>query len=249
MKILAIGNSFSQDATALLNGMAAHRALETKVVNLFIGGCSLYTHWKNMISGAPDYAYELNGRYSGRQVSIREALREENWDVVTMQQASHDSGLPGTYFPHIAELSGYIRQYAPGAEQRIHQTWAYEMDSDHEAFALYGRSQTVMYGALKAAYASASETLGLKLIPCGDVIQALRKLPIFDYANGGQSLCRDGFHLHLVYGRYAAAATWYASVLKEDILLNDYRPPEADAAAIPLLEQIRRTVADICSQS
>ena len=33
-------------------------------------------------------------------------------------------------------------------------------------------------------------------------------VPEFDYKNGGISLCRDGFHLSLDYGRYIAAAVW-----------------------------------------
>lgn len=36
MKILAIGNSFSQDATAYLHRMAEAGGMETKIVNLFI---------------------------------------------------------------------------------------------------------------------------------------------------------------------------------------------------------------------
>ena len=39
MKILAIGNSFSQDATAYLHRMAEAGGMETKIVNLFIPGC------------------------------------------------------------------------------------------------------------------------------------------------------------------------------------------------------------------
>ena len=38
MKILAIGNSFSNDATAYLYGMADAAGLEAKIVNLYIGG-------------------------------------------------------------------------------------------------------------------------------------------------------------------------------------------------------------------
>lgn len=32
---------------------------------------------------------------------------------------------------------------------------------------------------------------------------------------GGVDLCRDGFHLNLVYGRYAAGATWFATIFGE----------------------------------
>ena len=48
LSILAIGNSFSQDATAYLHMAAEAAGVETLVVNLYIGGCSLKTHWENM---------------------------------------------------------------------------------------------------------------------------------------------------------------------------------------------------------
>lgn len=54
-------------------------------------------------------------------------------------------------------------------------------------------------------------------------IQKLRDtVPEFDYGNGGISLCRDGFHLTLDYGRLAAACTWLRFILKKPINLNEF---------------------------
>ena len=47
-------------------------------------------------------------------------------------------------------------------------------------------------------------------------------VPEFDYQNGGLSLCRDGFHLSLDYGRYAAAATWLHIIIGEKINAADF---------------------------
>lgn len=44
IKILAIGNSFSQDATQFIHDIAKADGVDTKVVNLYIGGCSLQRH-------------------------------------------------------------------------------------------------------------------------------------------------------------------------------------------------------------
>ena len=54
-KILAIGNSFSQDATAYLHDIAAAGGTDTKIVNLYIGGCSLKTHWENAENDHKNY--------------------------------------------------------------------------------------------------------------------------------------------------------------------------------------------------
>ncbi len=248
IKILAIGNSFSQDATAYLHDIAKAGQVELKVVNLYIGGCSLETHWTNAQVDEAAYEYELNGQYNGRKVSIKEALLEDSWDYVTLQQVSGDSGLIATYYPYIKDLHNYVTEYAPQAKQLIHQTWAYEINSDHSAFANYGCNQVVMYEALKDAYHKIARELSLEMIPCGTVIQTLRKNPVFDYTNGGISLCRDGFHMNLIYGRYAVAATWYEYLAHRSILTNSYLPPEvneeyADPVRIKIIQDIVHQIA------
>ncbi len=250
MKILAIGNSFSQDATAYLQPMAAAGGRAAEVVNLFIPGCSLETHWRCALDGQPAYSWQRDGLDTGRMVSLRGALSGQEWDAVTMQQASSLSGRPETYAPYLAELCGFVRALAPQAKLYLHETWAYEADSDHGAFPAYHSNQNEMYIRLKDAYTAASASLGLPLIPSGDVIQALRGTEAFCYAKGGPSLCRDGFHLDLLYGRYAAAAVWYESLLGGDIRQNPFVPSRETAPAAPedvqadpaLLALIRETV-------
>jgi hypothetical protein len=241
-KILAIGNSFSDDATAHLHAMADCGGYETKVVNLYIGGCSLKTHWENISRDAVDYSYRLNGADTEQKVSIKEILVQDDWDFITMQQASGQSGVTESYYPYLTELSAYVKKYAPSAKQLIHQTWAYESDSSHEAFAKYNNNQQTMYTALKAAYEKAAKTLGLEIVPSGDVIQAIRKTPPFNYAGGGLSLCRDGYHLHLVYGRYAASAVWYEYILKGNIMENNFVPPSDGVPDSGLIKLIKETV-------
>ena len=245
-RVLTIGNSFSQDATAYLAQLAAGGGVEMEAVNLYIGGCSLATHWENMQTGAAAYERERNGASEGRTVSLDQALEEGGWDAVTLQQASHDSGRPERYFPYIRLLAGEVRARVPGARVWVHQTWAYELDSDHPAFAQYGHNQSAMFQALEAAYHQAADSIGAPLIPSGAVIQRLRSLPPFDYAHGGRSLCRDGFHMDWLYGRYALAAAWYECLMGRDVRDNPYTPsPEADAG---LLALIRETVHGVCAE-
>lgn len=224
INILAIGNSFSQDATHYLHQIAEADGVETKVVNLYIGGCSLERHWANVQSGAKDYLYELNGKSTERYVSVQEALQEEKWDHIVTQQASHDSGWAETYEPFLGSLVDYISKQVSGAKILIQETWAYEIDSTHGNFPRYHNSQQEMYERLSRAYNEAAQRHGLKLIPCGDVIQKLRKIPPFVYEEGGISLCRDGFHMNYIYGRYALAAVWYKTITGNSVAENTYIP-------------------------
>ncbi len=249
MDILAIGNSFSQDATRYLHDMLAAANLPSRVVNLYIGGCSLQRHHANMLSGAQEYSYELNGAPTGRFTGLREALTERPWDVITFQQASHDSGLPETYYPYLPELLAFARGLCPGARYMLHQTWAYELDSAHEAFARYGRSQARMYEQLRSAYSAAAGRTGLELIRSGDAVQALRHAPEFDYAAGGRSLCRDGFHMDLVYGRYLLGAVWFQALTGRKVTECAFMPAAAEPGAAVdagLIRKIRAQVAELC---
>lgn len=204
IKILAIGNSFSQDATALLPLMS--EALFVR--NLFIGGCSLSRHCMNIREDKSEYLYEENGaELTGEKVSIRRALESETWDFVTLQQASGLSGMEESFYPYLPELCMYIRKFT-AAETVLHRTWAYERGSTHPDFARYGNDPHTMWNAIKAAYDSVAAREGMRIIDVGQAIYDLRLSPVFDYANGGSALCRDGFHLSYNYGRFVAAAVW-----------------------------------------
>ena len=111
MRILAIGNSFSQDATRYLHKIARAAGEKLTVVNLYIGGCSLRTHYLNMLTDARKYTIVFNGVSTGFNTSLSEALASDEWDVITLQQASINSGIYDTYTPYITELAAYVRKY------------------------------------------------------------------------------------------------------------------------------------------
>ena len=231
MKLLSIGNSFSQDAQEWLHQIAVANGVELETTNLMIGGCSLETHWNNMHSGEVAYYLEQNGRNMQRMVSLEEGLALDTWDVVTVQQVSHYSGQPQTYVPYLTELVAYVREKCPGAKIYFHQTWAYEIDSDHGGFAYYDRNQQEMYRRIGDCTAMACRLIDATVLPSGPVVQYLREnAPAFDYKNGGLSLNRDGFHLSWDYGRYAAAATWFKVLTGNVPAVNAF--PEWDAALI-----------------
>ncbi len=61
MKILSIGNSFSQDAHRYLYEIAKKDGVDVKPVNLYIGGCSLRTHYINMLENKKHIPFGLTG--------------------------------------------------------------------------------------------------------------------------------------------------------------------------------------------
>ena len=65
MNVLSIGNSFSEDATRYLHEIARADGERVNTANLYIGGCSLETHYKNMTSGDRAYKLQYNGQNTG----------------------------------------------------------------------------------------------------------------------------------------------------------------------------------------
>lgn len=251
IKILAIGNSFSQDATTYLEKFARAAGVDAKVRNLYIGGCSLERHVNNLRGDLREYDFQTDGIAGGKKCTLKEGLLEDDWNIVTLQQASHFSGLWETYEPYLSELSAYVKGFRPNAKQVIHETWAYEKDSQHGAFPNYGCDSEKMHSALKSAYGKAAKALGTEIIPCGDIIAKLREYPDFDIEKDGVSLCRDGFHLNLIYGRYAAAAAWFEVLMGGNIYDSSFVPPFSGEEKPERLEErlalVKKTVHEICA--
>jgi len=93
MKILAIGNSYSQDGTRYIHEIAAADGVDILTKNLVIGGCSLERHHNNILSGENAYYLEINGKMvAERAISkffetneyLRDYLRI-SYDIRTMQ--------------------------------------------------------------------------------------------------------------------------------------------------------------------
>ena len=214
MKILSIGNSFSTDAQRWLHGISlCEGGEEIECINLYIGGCSLSRHHRNMVEDNCNYEYERNGIHTVVKVSLSEALSSGNYHAVTFQQTSRTSGISRSYFPYITELDAYVREKQPGARRLFHQTWAYEWDSTHRAFIHYANNTDEMTRRIVDASETVAYLMGAELIRSGEFIDYLRKnVPLFDYQRGGLSLNRDGYHLTKNYGRFAVAALWYAAL-------------------------------------
>ncbi|WP_426349038.1 DUF4886 domain-containing protein [Alloiococcus sp. CFN-8] len=244
MKILAIGNSFSEDATKYLHQIAEADAFDLEVVNLYIPGCCLEAHWNNILTEGKSYEYSINGEFHGRMVSIKEVLLEDKWDYITLQQCSGLSGIIESYYPYIKNISDYLRELSPISKLVIHETWAYEVDSTHGDFKRYNNSQDKMYNQLKKAYYSVAEEMGLPIIPSGDLVQKLRGKKLFDYENGGLSLCRDGYHIDLIYGRYLVAALWYKFFSGRSLIENVFTFEEEKNVDMNLINEIKNLISE-----
>lgn len=229
IKILAIGNSFSEDAIEhYLFGLAKAGGYKVIIANLYIGGAPLDLHVKNAQGDKEVYEYRKTGIDGKKEklpkTSISKALADENWNYISFQQASPKSGLFESYVEPLPILFSYVKERAtnPKVKYVWHQTWAYAQNSTHNGFASYNKDQMRMYQGIADASSKVKTLVPIDMVvPAGTAIQNARtKL--------GDVLCRDGYHLDLNVGRYTASCTWYEAIFKKNVIGNSFKPDKVN---------------------
>ena len=236
MKILSIGNSFSQNAQRYVHKISVLNGKPIKTVNLYIGGCSLRRHYFNILENSKDYEFQFNGESTGLRVTAKDVLMSDSWDYVTFQQASHYSTSWDTYTPYLPALSEYAKKYAPESKQLIHQTWQYSQQLTVER--KMGDTPEEMYENLCDAYAKAKKLISADgIIPSGELVSTLIK-------NGISCPHSDGFHLSRGAGQLAIGLLWYSYFTGDnpsEVILPDADLPVTEEE----IEIIRKSVAEV----
>lgn len=215
MNVLMIGNSYTVDASRYLHRIARADGVQLTTVCLYIGGCPLERHFRNMHTEADTYELYINGEASGFFVSLKEALLNRSWDVITFQQASHFSINYASYQPYLDELMTYTKKLCPKAKHVIHQTWSDAADS--RRLEPFGYADTkAMFADVEQAYATAMENTGADMLVCSG------KLILTLYEKGLAPVWRDHGHVSYGIGRYALGLLWYRMLTGNDIMNNPF---------------------------
>ena len=236
IKILAIGNSFSRDGMQYLYDMFMQTGTSDSIllINAYIGGCSLNTHFQNAKNNHAKYTRQMFGTMgviskSDSLYTLKALIKEDEWDIITLHQASAFSGIPETYNADIDSLIAYVKRHTsnPNVILGWQMTWAYAANSTHRAFPDYNSNQQEMYdricNAVKTKIVPRNDFEFI--IPAGTAIQNAR-LHFGDY------LTRDGYHLNNL-GCYIVSATWLKTITGRD-LSELATPYNASATEVPV---------------
>ena len=189
LKVLTIGNSFTLClGTFLPRVVNSVPGCRLELTSAYIGGCSLERHVQNLAAAERDPGfspYRITVWSSDAVAPLRDdrgnvntLLADNQYDIITIQQASPKSFDYATYQPFADELIAYVRKYQPQAEIVIQQTWSYR--SDHPNLlpnpgACWDFDQAGMYERLRDAYRKLAERYRLRVIPAGDAVQKYRR--------------------------------------------------------------------------
>lgn len=204
LRILAIGNSFTEDAMQYMDAMVKASGIDMSriCVSSLTEGSSTFKTWLNK-----DYentVFSLN-RVTGTAVFNHEGklgeLLHQNWDVIVIQQSSSLS-YNWKSFAYLKGLEEKILTYCtnPGLCLAFQLVWSHD----------HSEMPYVLEGNI-ACCKKMMNRYGIDLIiPTGIAIQNARDTRL----NDNMYLTRDYWHLNTGMARYIATATWFERLFK-----------------------------------
>ena len=218
LKILMIGNSFSDDTSCYMYHIAKNAMANEafgkdvnikhfKIATVHKANCTLDIHLMNAINDTGAYNFRvtddtrtvadspvsINSVYDSTDgtYKLSAALTSDNWDFISFQEFSSDFSY--TALPELIEI---VRDYCPTAKLVWHMTWAYQQTlpegyTIHPHLQAYDGDQIKMYNALVvgAQNAKANNPEISIIAPTGTAIQNARATSM------GDNMTRDGYHL------------------------------------------------------
>lgn len=222
LKILAIGNSFTEDPGRYLYDILESEKIDPndlEVYTILAGGTSL-EHWNYFLDkGVANPMYKIYGKHSqfmsGENYTLKEALNYD-WDIVVLQQLSSSYYDVTTYEPYMTNLLVAIRKYVIGNPRIAWQmVWSRNRQiGESDITGEKGWENNV------AATKHVMENYDIDfLVPTGTAIENARRTslcPPNDYT-------RDDIHLGFGAGVYMAGLTWYGSLIAPYFNKNIYK--------------------------
>lgn len=237
IKVLTIGNSFAWSLKSYFAKAAKSAGDEIILGEANFGGCTLKRHWEYIQKEELEEDAKI---YQNGSSKLRDILKSQDWDFISIHQASFESHKFETYEPYASNIIAYIKKYAPNAEIVIQQTWSYRADSP--LLKEWEMTSADMFDALQNAYAKLAKKHGLRQIPMGEAVQIARanssikfrppkddELKTYNYPDlprqagdpvgfsqwkkRKDEMVIDTDYKHLnKYGEYLQACLWYAFV-------------------------------------
>lgn len=226
IKILSVGNSFSDDTMEHLYGILSSLGYEKiKLGNLYIGGCSINQHLINIETNAKKYDYRVNidGSWVTTPcVSSVDAIKSDAWDWISVQPGTADgSRVTDTdSYKNLPKLVEKIRSFANNTPNlAFTMTWLGEPTNTHPEIVSYNGDIMKMYSLHMDIIKNTISPLNLfnAITPIGTAVQNAR-------TSGLTTIYRDGYHLSWLMGRYMAGLTFVKALLGEDISSIEFAP-------------------------
>lgn len=237
LKVLTIGHSLAVDSCYMLSLIAAAEGYtELTVGTLYYSGCSLSRHVKYMSTDAREYALYLSNsadvsvdRQTMNEVTMKEAVRYTDWDVIVLQGDPFEPSSESTFTNgNIQMLQKFVNdnKLNPKAIFAWHMFWPIATDPELMAthptkpnpyaarYAKFDTDRNKLYAAYTDCvnkYILTDETISY-VIPSGTAMENAMSSYMEE-----KDLLRDFGHANDL-GRIIAGYTWYCTLRGIDAL-------------------------------
>ena len=237
LKVLTIGHSLAVDSCYMLSLIAAAEGYtELTVGTLYYSGCSLSRHVQYMSTDAREYSLYLSNsadtsevRQTMDNITMREAVRYLDWDIVVLQGDSFEPAADATFSNgNIQTLQKFVNdnKLNPKAIFAWHMFWPIATDPELMAthptqpnpfaarYAKFDTDRNKLYAAYTDCvnkYILTDETISY-VIPSGTAMENAMSSYMEE-----KDLLRDFGHANDL-GRIIAGYTWYCTLRGIDAL-------------------------------
>ena len=215
LKILFIGNSFTYDALSCVKGLLSELMPNYNIVIgvVYNGGESLMGYDEGgMERTISQYSKLKDGEWSSPAISsltLRNAVENDDWDVISFQQASVDSVDYRSYQPYLSNLINKMYEENSKECKIVFMLTTPLSGSDH-GVANFTNQASAAKDVMK-------KTSVYSIIPVGTAIQNLRSIPYFqNYGDDGDMMKES--HLQTGIGMFVeslAIVEWLMRFMKE----------------------------------
>lgn len=248
LKILAIGNSYSNDTTEYVSRIARGLGIKVEVTSLYYPGCTLKMHVYKYENDIPDYVLFVDGNCDWKYMTLKEVLAAKQYDIITFQQSPSGCQDFSTYYtpenPYLTKLADYVRVQQPNAKFMIHQTWAFCEEACHgggEYTVVYYDTTADMFKEIEENYRKASALLGnIPIIPFGKAVQTAVDEFGYDPSYQGNPTVYNDLISHMnKTGSYLTGCVFVESIFGVDCRKTSFTDYMKDAS---LLQEIAHEV-------
>lgn len=226
LKVLDIGNSYTEDATAYLPYLVDRLGVDVGDICLYkaiLSGAS-YKHWYEVYHDLNYNPYEVSKVIGNLEANVtegtgaaydgilfRKLLKEVNWDVIIIHQlgryaTNYEEWWSPSVGGYLKELLAIIHDNQPNCTigfLLVHSPMAdYPTNVEHSSVARWEHIANATRQFVQ------DKRINI-LIPYGTAIQNLRATEL----NNNLDLTRDGAHLGLGLARYTASCCYYEALL------------------------------------
>ena len=224
-RILDIGNSYTENYTEMLKGIAEGSGIDMERLSL----CTLtrssgsFRSWSNCyydldeqpchfrrVLGAPVVTPDCDADPHDGSL-MRSVLTEQTWDLIVLHQRSEYAHLYDQWAGdgdagHLDDLLAIIRKEQPEAGIGFHIIHSYA----DWLTGIEGNGSLTRWRQIAEAVRRLVEERDISVvIPCGTAVESLRELPPGNSAD----YVSDGSHLASGLGKYTAACTYFEAVI------------------------------------